>query len=64
MSKTLDALQVNLEQMKHWEMAPANPSKTEAAAGIEIALTAEGLEEKKDFGVICIKLSYMVCRKK
>lgn len=43
-----DALQVNLEQMKHWEMAPANPGKL-AAAGIEIALTAEGLEDKKDF---------------
>lgn len=43
-----DALQVNLEQMKHWEMAPANPGRL-AAAGIEIALTAEGLEDKKDF---------------
>ncbi|MCB0550611.1 MAG: amidohydrolase family protein [Phaeodactylibacter sp.] len=43
-----DALQVNLEQMKHWELAPANPAKL-AAAGIGIALTAEGLEDKKDF---------------
>ncbi len=43
-----DALQVNLEQMKHWEMAPANPGRL-AAAGIEIALSPDGLEDKKDF---------------
>ncbi|MCO6477096.1 MAG: amidohydrolase family protein, partial [Phaeodactylibacter sp.] len=43
-----DALQVNLEQMKHWEMAPANAAML-TAAGIEIALTAEGLEDKKNF---------------
>ncbi len=43
-----DALQVNLEQMKHWEMAPANPALL-AGAGIEVALTAEGLEDKKNF---------------
>ncbi|MCB9266545.1 MAG: amidohydrolase family protein [Lewinellaceae bacterium] len=43
-----DALQVNLEQMKHWELAPYNPARL-VEAGIEIAFTADGLEDKKDF---------------
>ncbi len=44
----LDALQVNLSDLKHWELAPTNPAKM-AAAGIEFSLTANGLREKKDF---------------
>lgn len=43
-----DAALVSLEQMKHWEMAPLNPSALESK-GIEFALTAADLKDKKDF---------------
>ncbi len=43
-----DAQQVTLAQMKHWEMAPANAGLL-AKAGVELALTTDGLEKKKDF---------------
>ncbi len=43
-----DALQINLGDMKHWEMAPANPSALENA-GIRFMLTIDGLKEKHEF---------------
>jgi imidazolonepropionase-like amidohydrolase len=43
-----DALSVTLTQMKHWELAPANPGRV-AAAGIPFALTTEGLQKKEEF---------------
>lgn len=43
-----DALRVDLADMKHWELAPANPARV-AAAGIPFALTAHGLKNKSDF---------------
>lgn len=44
----LDALQVDLSQMKHWELAPANPGRL-ASSGISFALTTSGLQKKEDF---------------
>ena len=43
-----DALQVSLTDLKHWELAPTNPSRV-AAAGIEFAFTTTGLKSKADF---------------
>ncbi|MEY4902445.1 MAG: hypothetical protein RLZZ292_260 [Bacteroidota bacterium] len=43
-----DALQVNLSEMKHWELAPSNAGRL-AKAGIEIALTSNGLKERNTF---------------
>lgn len=43
-----DAMLITLDQMRHWELAPANPARV-AAAGITFALTAEGLEKPADF---------------
>jgi imidazolonepropionase-like amidohydrolase len=43
-----DALQVDLADMKHWELAPSNPAQL-ASAGIPFALTAHGLEKKESF---------------
>ncbi|MFN4080273.1 MAG: amidohydrolase family protein [Saprospiraceae bacterium] len=43
-----DALQVSLAELKHWEMAPANPARV-AAAGIPFALTAADLKDKSKF---------------
>lgn len=43
-----DALQVSLTELKHWEMAPANPARV-AAAGIPFALTAADLKDKGKF---------------
>ena len=43
-----DALQVNLSDMKHWELAPANAARL-SKEGIEIMFTAQGLRDKKDF---------------
>ncbi|MCB0527027.1 MAG: amidohydrolase family protein [Saprospiraceae bacterium] len=42
------ALDVSLRDLKHWEMAPSNPGRLEAA-GISFALTTEGLKDKKKF---------------
>ncbi len=39
-----DAQQITLAQLKHWEMAPANPGRL-AEAGIPICLTADGLDK-------------------
>ncbi|MCB0569149.1 MAG: amidohydrolase family protein [Phaeodactylibacter sp.] len=43
-----DAQLVSLEQMKHWELAPSNPARA-ANAGIELALTMDGLEKPQEF---------------
>ncbi|MCY7352468.1 MAG: amidohydrolase family protein [Cytophagaceae bacterium] len=43
-----DALAVSLAELKHWEMAPANPGML-AKAGVSFALTMSGLKDKKDF---------------
>jgi imidazolonepropionase-like amidohydrolase len=43
-----DALQVNLADMKHWELAPTNPARV-AKAGIEFTFTTNGLRNKGDF---------------
>jgi len=48
MSDPYDALNISLKEMKHWEMAPANPAALEKA-NIPFALTAVDLKEKKDF---------------
>ncbi|MBO0931738.1 amidohydrolase family protein [Fibrella aquatilis] len=43
-----DADNVSLAEMKHWEMAPANPAML-AQAGIPFALTSAGLKTRADF---------------
>ena len=42
------AADISLKELKHWEMAPANPARLEAA-GISFAFTTEGLRDKKQF---------------
>lgn len=49
-----EAQQVSLNQLKHWEMAPANAGML-AAAGIEFALTAHGLKKTSEFRTHLIK---------
>ena len=44
----LDALNVSLADMKHWELAPTNPATLEKN-GITFALTSAGLRNKPDF---------------
>jgi len=44
----IDAQSVSLEDLKHWELAPANPGILEKA-GINFALTTSGLKSKRDF---------------
>lgn len=43
-----DALQADLADMKHWELAPTNPAHL-AKANIEFAFTIDGLKKKSDF---------------
>ena len=43
-----EALNVSLRELKHWEMAPANAGRLQAA-GLSIVLTADGLRDKKSF---------------
>jgi len=43
-----DAMLVSIEQMKHWELAPANPAFFQKE-GIDFALTGRGIENQKDF---------------
>ena len=43
-----DARVISLEELKHWEMAPANAMML-AGAGINFAFTTEGLKKKSDF---------------
>jgi len=42
------ARDVRLEHLLHWDMAPENPARM-AAAGIEIALTSQGLSKRGEF---------------
>ncbi len=44
-----DALNVSLQQMKHWELAPYNPARL-AEADIVFALTTDQLKDKSKFG--------------
>ncbi|MEQ9301782.1 MAG: amidohydrolase family protein [Cyclobacteriaceae bacterium] len=44
----IDAMRVSLEDMKHWELAPTNLGKLEAA-GIPFSITSAGLASKGDF---------------
>jgi len=43
-----DALNVSLRELKHWEMAPSNPARLQAA-GITFCLTTSGLKDKSKF---------------
>ncbi|GAB2777616.1 imidazolonepropionase-like amidohydrolase [Hymenobacter luteus] len=43
-----DAARVSLQELKHWEMAPANPAML-AKAGVPFALSAADLKDKKKF---------------
>jgi imidazolonepropionase-like amidohydrolase len=43
-----DAQNIALKDLKHWEMAPANPARVHAA-NIPFALTANGLRDKSKF---------------
>jgi imidazolonepropionase-like amidohydrolase len=43
-----DALDVELQTLRHWHLAPENPARL-AAAGVDFALTADGLESPADF---------------
>ncbi len=42
------AYDATLESLLHWDIAPENPARVDAA-GIRFALTADGLTSKKDF---------------
>ncbi|MFY0687657.1 MAG: amidohydrolase family protein [Cyclobacteriaceae bacterium] len=44
----IDAEAVSLNDMKHWELAPANLAKLDQA-GITFAITSDGLKKKSDF---------------
>ncbi len=48
LSDPYDALNVSIHEMKHWELAPYNPSFLETA-GIKFALTCSDLKNKSDF---------------
>jgi imidazolonepropionase-like amidohydrolase len=43
-----DALEVELQTLRHWHLAPENPARL-AAAGVEFALTSDGLDSPSDF---------------
>jgi imidazolonepropionase-like amidohydrolase len=43
-----EAQNISLKDLKHWELAPSNPGRLEAA-GIAFALTTNGLKEKSKF---------------
>lgn len=47
-SDPLDAYKVALSDMKHWELAPTNLAHLEKN-GIVVALTSDGLKDKKEF---------------
>jgi imidazolonepropionase-like amidohydrolase len=47
-SNPFDALNINLDDLRHWEMAPANPGVLEKA-GVNFVLTTDGLKERKEF---------------
>lgn len=44
----MDAESVSLRDMKHWELAPANPAFLEQG-GLQFAITSHGLKKKSDF---------------
>lgn len=44
----IDALEVNLEQLKHWELAPKNAAFL-AEAGIPFAFTTDGVKKPEQF---------------
>ncbi len=44
----LEAADISLAMMKHWEMAPANPAMLKEK-GIQFAFTSNGLKSDKDF---------------
>ena len=48
LSDPYDAEELSLAQLKHWEMAPANPAKIQAA-GIKYCLTSDLLKDKSSF---------------
>ncbi|GAB4498212.1 MAG: amidohydrolase family protein [Saprospiraceae bacterium] len=43
-----EALNIQLKDLKHWELAPSNPGKLESA-GVAFALTTSGLKDKSKF---------------
>jgi len=43
-----DALNISLSQMKHWELAPTNPSAIEKAQ-VDFAITASDLKDRNNF---------------
>ncbi len=47
-SDPYDSRLVSLQELKHWESAPSNPSRLHNA-GIEFCLTTDGLEKPEDF---------------
>ena len=47
-SNPYDALNINLDDMRHWEMAPANAGILEKA-NLNFVLSTDGLKEKKEF---------------
>lgn len=53
-SNPYDAINVNLDDMRHWEMAPANAGLLEKA-GISFALTSDGLKGVKEFRANLLK---------
>ncbi|MCX6290304.1 MAG: amidohydrolase family protein [Bacteroidetes bacterium] len=48
LSDPYDAINISLSQMKHWELAPTNPSSIEKAQ-IDFALTTSDLKDKNNF---------------
>ena len=44
----IDAQQISLAELKHWELAPSNPARL-ATSSIPFAFTSTGLKDKKDF---------------
>jgi len=43
-----DALDASLAELRHWYLAPENPARL-AAAGVEFAITTDGLSSDEDF---------------
>ncbi|HUE96155.1 MAG TPA: amidohydrolase family protein [Longimicrobiaceae bacterium] len=43
-----DAIDLSLAELRHWHLAPENPSRL-AAAGVDFSFTAHGLEDRDDF---------------
>ena len=43
-----DALNVSLESLMHWDLAPENPARLNNA-GVEFAFTTNGLDDKSEF---------------